>query len=167
MADATKKASEPETQTQTQTETRKERLARLASVRSRASSLDLGALSNPDPNMHYELVHNDDISITKKKILGFDFVSEQQLIAKHGGGDKNVIGDTVLMAIPKDVKEDFEYLDKMNYERKFGRQDADRNIVGGVGETSGEPLPEGLDLVEESRTRAIDGNDLKTILGKG
>lgn len=141
-------------------ETRTERRARLATVRSRV--LDVTTVVSPDPNKHYEFVHNDEVAITRKMNLGFEVEDASKVMKAHGDGTKPIVGDAILMSCSKEVKEDHDFLEREEYERRHGKGGvgkgiADREYESGV-------RGEGFEDVDDGRTKSIDGAELKSIV---
>lgn len=143
-------------------ETRTERRARLATVRGR--QLDFTSIKNPDPTRHYEFVHNDEVSVIRKQNLGFDVESPDKVMKAHGDGTKPVIGDTILMSCPMEVKEDLDYLERQEYEHRHGkggvgRNIADRDFEAGI-------RGEGFEDVDDGGAKLLDEEGLKSTLAQ-
>lgn len=141
---------------------RAERRARLATVRGR--QLEFTSIKDPDPNMHYEFVHYDEVSIIKKQNLGFEVESPDKVMKAHGDGTKPIIGDTILMSCSMEIKEDLDFLEREEYQHRHGKGGVGQNIADREYEAG--VRGEGFEDVDEGRATLLDEQTLKSIVTK-
>jgi hypothetical protein len=79
--------------------------AKYAQLLTRGYIVDRMAVENADPNMHYEWVLNEPYELHRKDALGFKITTGKAgptYITNSVGDERKVVGDCVLMELPKE-----------------------------------------------------------------
>jgi hypothetical protein len=150
---------------------KEEKRARIARVQSRGLIIDATTVDNLPQHLHGEWVHRSDIDITRMQAMGF-WIDEEYAPNRsmHSDGSKNkgIVGDTVFMVTTRENKELIDEVRQEEYQKMHGIAKADGSIVDqreereykNSVERSGLPTP----VIEESHTREIQKDELRTIL---
>jgi len=139
--------------------------ARAARIASRTNLLDHLSVNLP-PDVWGEWVPKDQVSVEKKKILGFEVDTKYACTrSMHGSGKEGepvTVGDVIFMTTDKanmEVRNE-EHLKKHGKPNAKGliTTQAEENLFDNAKET------EGLTLIEESHAEVLGGKELKSRL---